>query len=281
MALTAAELVRRSSGIYALPELNSRLNQKLEDPASTNQQIADIIQLDAGLSASLLKIANSAFYGFPSTISSISQAISIIGRIELADLILGKSVIQLFNKSEIDKKSLEKHWKHSLLCGLTARQLTKTIENPEQSADSMFVAGLLHDIGKLLIWMELPDKAQEIFQRFDPKTPNHAYLLEKEILGFEHAETGSELLKSWKLPQVLIETTCFHHHPDETPQFTQACQIVSLANQLSNEWLSIETVDEADNQLLLAKLGLSKEQVGMVISSSNDQMVEMSTLFIN
>lgn len=277
MASTAAELVRQSSGIYALPELNMKLNQKLEDPASTNQQIADIVQLDAGLSASLLKIANSAFYGFPSTISSISQAISIIGRIELADLVLGKSVIQVFSNTPINKKILEKHWKHSLLCGLTARQITKTVENAEQSADSMFVAGLLHDIGKLVIWQELPEQSEMVFEQFDPKIPDHAFLLEKEIIGFEHAETGSELLKSWKLPQLLIETTRFHHSPDEAPQFTQACRIVSLANKLSNQWfLAAGSNDEA----LLSQLGINKEQVEAILNTANDQLMEMSSLFL-
>lgn len=280
MALSAKELVKKSSGIYALPELNIKLKQKLEDPASTNQQIADIVQLDAGLSASLLKIANSAFYGFPSTISSISQAISIIGRIELADLVLGKSVIQIFSNTQIDKDMLEKHWKHSLLCGLTARLLTKSMANPEQSADSMFVAGLLHDIGKLVIWQDLPEKSQAIFDQFDPKIPNHAFQLEKAVLGFEHAETGSELLKSWKLPQVLIESTHFHHCPEEAPQFKQASQLVSLANQLSNQWFSTEMTDEGDQQLLLSKLGLTKEQVDTAVDLANDQLMEMSALFL-
>mgnify|MGYP001817974269 FL=1 len=280
MALSAKELVKKSSGIYALPELNIKLKQKLEDPASTNQQIADIVQLDAGLSASLLKIANSAFYGFPSTISSISQAISIIGRIELADLVLGKSVIQIFSNTQIDKDMLEKHWKHSLLCGLTARLLTKSMVNPEQSADSMFVAGLLHDIGKLVIWQDLPEKSQAIFDQLDPKIPNHAFQLEKAVLGFEHAETGSELLKSWKLPQVLIESTHFHHCPEEAPQFEQASQLVSLANQLSNQWFSTEMTDEGDQQLLLSKLGLTKEQVDTALDLANDQLMEMSALFL-
>ena len=280
MALSAKELVKKSSGIYALPELNIKLKQKLEDPASTNQQIADIVQLDAGLSASLLKIANSAFYGFPSTISSISQAISIIGRIELADLVLGKSVIQIFSNTQIDKDMLEKHWKHSLLCGLTARLLTKSMVNPEQSADSMFVAGLLHDIGKLVIWQDLPEKSQAIFDQLDSKIPNHAFQLEKAVLGFEHAETGSELLKSWKLPQVLIESTHFHHCPEEAPQFEQASQLVSLANQLSNQWFSTEMTDEGDQQLLLSKLGLTKEQVDTALDLANDQLMEMSALFL-
>ena len=280
MALSAKELVKKSSGIYALPELNIKLKQKLEDPASTNQQIADIVQLDAGLSASLLKIANSAFYGFPSTISSISQAISIIGRIELADLVLGKSVIQIFSNTQIDKDMLEKHWKHSLLCGLTARLLTKSMVKPEQSADSMFVAGLLHDIGKLVIWQDLPEKSQAIFDQLDPKIPNHAFQLEKAVLGFEHAETGSELLKSWKLPQVLIESTHFHHCPEEAPQFEQARQLVSLANHLSNQWFSTEMTDEGEQQLLLSKLGLTKEQVDTALDLANDQLMEMSALFL-
>ena len=166
------------------------------------------------------------------------------------------------------------------MCGLTARQLTKKIENAQQSADSMFVAGLLHDIGKLVIWQEIPEKAQAVFDKLDPEIPNHAYQLEKEELGFEHAETGSELLKSWKLPQVLIETTCFHHDPDAAPQFTQACQIVSLANQLSNQWLALASIDETEKASLLSILGLKKEQIESVVNSANDQLEEMSSLFL-
>lgn len=279
MSTSASELVKKSSGIYALPEIHTRLNRKLEDPSASNIQIADIVQLDAGLSASLLRIVNSAFYGFPSSISTISQAISIIGRTELADLVLGQSVMNVFNKLKINKKALNKHWHHSLLCGLVARQMAKTIENCEQSPESLFVAGLLHDIGKLVIWNEMPEESGQLIENIGSSSAEYLQA-ESKTFGFGHTDVGAELLNSWKLPEMLIETARQHHAPAGAENFTQACQIIFIANELAQaEQPDQAFFDSINKDGNADQLGYTLEQMKDNLGIANSQFTEMSAMF--
>lgn len=281
MTISASTLVKNASGIYALPEIYAQLNRKLEDPHASNPQIADIIQLDTGLSSSLLKIVNSAFYGFPSAISTITQAISIIGRTELAELILGKSVIGIFSKLDINQDDLIRHWHHSLLCGLMAKHITKTITNPEQSPDSLFVAGLLHDIGKLVIWHELPEQSRKILEHavYMPLDTRNS---EKDQLGFDHTDVGLELLQNWKLPPMLVATAKHHHKPENSADFQQACQIIAMANIASH----FEQVDEESFSILsqvtdTRTLGVDLGKMISISEIANQQLSEMSSMFLN
>ena len=280
MTLSASSLVSQASGLYALPEIYAQLNSKLEDPHASNPQIADIIQLDSGLSSSLLKIVNSAFYGFPSTISTISQAISIIGRTELAELVLGKSVINIFSKLAIKPEDLGRHWRHSLLCGLMAKHIVKTIEKPEQSPDSLFVAGLLHDIGKLIIWHELPEQSVKILEhaQYMPlDTRNH----EKEELGFDHTDVGQELLQSWKLPPLLVTTTKYHHKPEKAEAFQQACQVICMANVASHfDQIDTDSFDILQKAVDTKALGIDLDKMIHISEIANEQLSEMSSMFL-
>ncbi len=279
MSTTAAELVKKSSGVYALPEIHAQLNRKLEDPTASNTQIADIVQLDAGLSASLLRIVNSAFYGFPSSISTISQAISIIGRTELADLVLGQSVMNVFNKLKINTKVLNQHWHHSLLCGLVARQMAANIENCEQKPESLFIAGLLHDMGKLLIWNEMPEQSTQLIENAGSSLAEYLEAEQAEF-GFGHTDVGAELLKSWKLPEMLVETSRLHHNPAKAQNFLQACQIIFIANEITQaETLDTAFFDRINAEKVLDQLGYDLEKMCENLDTANSQFSEMSAMF--
>ena len=280
MGISATDLVEQSAGIYALPEIYHRLSRKLEDPHASNLQLADIIQLDSGLAASILKIVNSAFYGFPSAISTISQAISIIGRNELAELVLGRSVINVFSKLNIDPNHLHKHWIHSLYSGLLAKHIAKSMTACEQSPDSLFVAGLLHDIGKLVIWHALPEQSQKIWQHTE-YMPLDTTAGEKEEIGFDHAEAGCELLTRWQLPPLLVTTTAFHHRPDSSDHYGQACQIVAMANIAAH----FDELDDESFRILNGivdsrSLNIDMQQLTDISEIARQQQNEMSGVFL-
>ncbi|NNJ90419.1 MAG: HDOD domain-containing protein [Gammaproteobacteria bacterium] len=279
MTIIASDLVKKSSGIYALPEIHNRLTRKLEDPSASNAQIADIVQLDAGLSASLLKIVNSAFYGFPSSISTISQAISIIGRTELADLVLGQSAMNVFSHLKISKKALNDHWHHSLLCGLVARQMAGTVENCEQSPESLFVAGLLHDIGKLVIWNELPDQSSQLIKNTGGASTDYLEAEQSEF-GFGHTEVGAQLLNNWKLPEMLIAAARHHHSPHSAENFKQACQIVFIANEIAQtDKLDEAFFDWINSGKAAEQLGYDLQKMSDNLEIANSQFSEMSAMF--
>lgn len=274
------DLIDQSSGLYAIPEIYSILNAKLKDPYTSNTQIADIIQRDPGLTLMILKIVNSAFYGFESSISTVSRAISILGRNEISTLAFSTSTINVFNKLPIEKSVLYEHWQHSLLCGLVAKQIASHCSLAENS-DSLFIAGLLHDIGRLVLWHKLPQESDLIVKALNQR-PYDDIAIESEILGFTHADIGAALMRLWHVPPLLIATTQWHHTPDLAEAYATECQLIHMATFLA----LLETVGDETESLLNQHthwkiFNLDLGTVSNLHGIAKEQMREMIGMFIS
>jgi HD-like signal output (HDOD) protein len=216
--------------LASLPNIFFEISKVISDPRSSAIHIADVISKDPGLSAKLLKIVNSAFYSFPSRIDTISRAVMIVGSKQLSALALGTSVISIFQDIPSDLVDMKSFWEHSLSCGIAARILAsyKNIPNTER----LFVAGLLHDIGRLILYKHLPYEEREIFLR-TTQTNCLLHSAERDILGFDHAVIGGILLRRWKLPLILEHAVEYHHNPLGSHHPLEA-SIVYLADILTN-----------------------------------------------
>ena len=202
-------LVKNIRGLASLPAVFTRLNEAVNGNNSMDQ-IALIIGEDTNLTARLLKLVNSSFYGFPSKIDTVSRAITLIGTREVRDLALATYVMSLFRDIPGDWVSMESFWRHSIACGFAAQSLAG-LRHDEQS-ETWFVAGLLHDIGRLVIFLNIPEQGRKSL--LEAKSSSQLlYVTEREILGFDHASVGGALLREWKLPVSLIEAAMFHHEP--------------------------------------------------------------------
>lgn len=230
MTTNINELIGPPNSVYSLPGIHARLNEKLKDPNSSNAEIADLVEKDPGLSLVVLKIVNSAIYGFRNTISTITQAITLLGRNELSVLLLSTGVVSLFKKLPIRKELLNAHWQHSLLCALIAKHLSL---HGSMAADSatLFMAGLLHDMGKPVIWHKLPEQSKALYTEINL---DNSLEQELSLLGFSHAEVGYELMKLWGLPASLQATTRFHHAPENAADHADECRLIALSNRLAH-----------------------------------------------
>ena len=232
MGLTAAELVRGTVELVSLPEALVRLNALVEDPRSTTEQIARVIETDSALTARLLRIVNSPFYGFPSRVESVRQAVSLVGMREIRDLALATVVARVFEGIPPELMDMERFWRHSLLTGLVARELAR--HRRDGAAESRFVAGLLHDVGKLLLARQLPELARHALAR---ATYERIPLpeAEREALGFDHAEVGGALLEAWRLPEPLVVAARWHHAPELAPDLWREDALVThVANVMAH-----------------------------------------------
>jgi len=272
------QLISRSSGVYVLPSVYSEFNRKLQEPNTTNNQLADIIQFDAGLTAFLLKLVNSAFYGFPSRISSISHAISIIGRKELATLVLGKSVIDVFSKINVKSKVLNAHWEQSLACALFARQIAKMNKVSDDLPESFFVAGLIHGIGKLVIWDAYPQLAES---HVNANSFEDYLAAEQDLLGFNYTHVGASLVEKWKLPELLIKTTRFHHDAGVAND-DAAVSLVALSSQMafSQSHHPDAPVSPALLTTLCIRLDSNEADTKEWLAQCHQQLQEMKSTFI-
>ena len=225
------ELFQEDTQIPSLPEIFYQFKQAIDDPESSFEEIGEIVGNDPGLTARLLRIVNSAFFGFPQQVETISHAIGIVGREQLNDLVISTIVIDQFKSIPPSSINMESFWKHSIACGLSARTLA--LLQGEANPDRFFVAGLLHDIGRLVICIKLPFKVLEISLRSKSKGET-LHKAELGSLGFDHADVGGFLMKTWKLPKALIESVEFHHSPAEATQFSLEASMIHVADVIAN-----------------------------------------------
>lgn len=239
MAVTLSALIDKSRTLVSLPEVFFQVNELINDPHSSAADIGRVIEKDAALTMRLLKIVNSAYYGFPSSIDTISRAITIIGIRDLRDLVLATSTVNALKGLDSEMISLEKFWRHSLYTAVTSRILASQCN--DKNVERLFVAGLLHDIGTLLMYQELPELCNEAIHHVHRENIP-LYQAETDIIGFNHAEVGAELATCWKLPENLIEVIRYHHEPLAASGNLADVATVHIANFIAN------SIDEGSNR---------------------------------
>jgi HD-like signal output (HDOD) protein len=224
---------RLNKSKIVLPEIPSvvfELNEVIANPMSSADHIAQVVNQSPSLTALLLKIVNSSFYGFPSKIDKISHAVTLIGTREISGLALGISILSIFK--DIPREMIDMHsfLKHSLACGILSRILAaqKNFGQTEQ----LFVSGLLHDLGRLILYLYFTDESCNILSR-SRNNQTLLYAEETNYLGCDHAQIGKQLMEQWKLPLILENSVLYHHNPSEAQQPIPAT-IVHLADIIVN-----------------------------------------------
>ncbi len=219
------------ASLVSPPDVCVRLFDIIESHQATAAKIGEVIMTDPNLSARLLRVVNSPFYNVAHKIDTLSRAITVIGITELYNLVIAVSAVKTFSQIPGCVVDIDTFWRHSIYTAVIARLLAKHchVLHPER----VFVAGLMHDIGSLIIYNRVPEIAkvlvvsakgdEDILQR-----------CEDQALGFNHAELGGMLLESWNLPPSIREAICYHHQPGESRQALLEASIVHIAEALAN-----------------------------------------------
>ncbi|MDH5765500.1 MAG: HDOD domain-containing protein [Gammaproteobacteria bacterium] len=224
------KILAKNKKLGSLPDIVHRVFEAMDDPGSTAAQIGKVINDDPALTARLLRLVNSPFYGFRSKIDTVFRAIALIGHNELRSVVLATSALKVFTGIPSDLVNMSQFWKRSLYTAVIARVLAAY--KREKEIERYFIAGLLHDIGSLLLYLELPDEMTTALRQSQAeKIP--LWDAEKSVLGYDHGEVGGTLLKSWNLPPVLCEAVHHHLHPAEAEEeYQDAAQLLHLAWQI-------------------------------------------------
>lgn len=278
-----AKLVQGISGLVTLPHIFVRISQLVEDPGSNTSDIAKAISQDPSFTARLLRVANSPFYGFPSSIDTVSKAVSIIGTSQIRSLALSMSIAKSFDGLPNKLVSMENFWRHSLYCAMIARILAKRARKCD--AEAVFTAGLLHDVGQLVIFNRMPEKAREALllmqDSIDDLPPNEA---EQQIMGFDHAQVGMELAHQWKLPPLLAECIGYHHSIGKTRRYPREVALVHLANIFA-QMAELDTLDPEDVSAVdpraweMSGMGADVDLIQEVVRDAQHQIDDDEKLF--
>ncbi len=280
MEISIDTLIEKSGAPVSLPEVFIQINELTQDPNSSVADISQVTETDIGLSSRLLKIVNSPYYGFPSTIDSIPRAITIIGTQDLRDLTLATTTVDLFaNKNHI-QKHIRQLWRHSLYCAVNAKLLAEAIGQPH--TERFFVSGLLHDIGRLILFQGIPEQTHKVINQA-AETGKDLLTIEQALLGFTHTDIGCRIAHQWKLPENIIETIAFHHSPEKAREYPLETAIVHIANHMANS-LDQESATIAEsngiNQHAWKISGLSMNMVNDVLSHAPEQFAAISALLM-
>ncbi|MBE0437505.1 MAG: HDOD domain-containing protein [Methylomicrobium sp.] len=258
-------LIEKVGSLYTLPDVALHVNELLSSDKASNDQLEEIIVHDPALTAQLLKLVNSAYYGFPGKVDTVSRAISMIGRQELRNIVIATSVASTFQDIPEDLVDMETFWYHSITCGVLARLLAEQCKRKER--ERFFIAGLLNSIGKLILFSQFPEKAGEALS-FKDQGEDAVTQAEQRIFGFTYAELGAELLKEWKLPSSIWQLVAAQTDPMNANDILQDACILHVAAKIaaSIEPCSVKNYDFKDfNPTYLPEawetLGLSDESI--------------------
>ena len=219
---TLRHRVERLRTVPTLPKLFERVVAALENPDVDFDHVAELIEVDQALTAQILRVANSAFYG-ATMVSRVTEALLMMGVVVTRSVVLSTSI---FGPRAV---RLRGFWEHSVGCAVAACALAKVTKlgNPEELA----AAGLLHDLGKVVLYKELPDVFEHIVARADAETRTFRSL-EQELLGTDHCAIAAWLMERWRFPATLAEPITCHHAPSRARVARNETAIVHVANIL-------------------------------------------------
>ncbi|VAW66347.1 hypothetical protein MNBD_GAMMA09-3511 [hydrothermal vent metagenome] len=228
--LSLEKLIDRSGKLGSLPAIVYRVFDVMDNPKSTATQIGRIINDDPALTARLLKLVNSPFYGFTAKVDTVYRAVALIGHKELRSVVVAASAIKVFDGIPSELISMQDFWKRSLSTAVTARVLAAF--KREKEIERYFIAGLLHDIGSLLLFLRQPEEMAQVLQQQKSEGADRSKV-EREILGYDHTEVGGSLLKKWNLPGLICGAVKHQQTPQKAPEAEQqAAWLIHLASAI-------------------------------------------------
>jgi HD-like signal output (HDOD) protein len=221
--------IENISSIPTLPTVIERLTRLLQNPKTSAEEVGKAITTDQALASKVLKLVNSAFYGFPGRISTITHAIVILGFSTVKNVVLTASIFDAFrNKGDGSTGfNLEDFWMHSIACGAASLSIAKQIGSNEK--EECFIAGLIHDLGKLILCQYLPNEFNHALQHCSENNQLF-YESEKKLFDSTHQEIGGFLTERWNLPANLQNAVKYHHNPSSVHEHYQTTAIVHSAD---------------------------------------------------
>jgi len=209
--------------------------RRLNLPNTSTRAIGELIAKDMGMTSTILRLVNSAFFGFAYRISDPVHAVNLLGLETVKTLVFSIKLFSQFQKENIEDLSIEDFWRHSLEVGILARRISTAERMKKQVIHDSFTAGLLHDVGKFIVAANLPDEYHAAIS-LAVKKKIEVSKAEQEVIGTTHAEIGAYLLGLWGLPEKVVEAVAFHHRPRErTPIYFTPLSAVYIANILRGE----------------------------------------------
>ncbi len=254
----------------ALPAIVTKVMAVTANPESSANDLMQIILPDQAMCATILKVANSAFFGIPREVSTLERAVVVLGHQEIKNIVIGKAIFSAFPKmTKETRHSIGLFWEHTFTCGLAAKIIG---EHLHFSPSEMFIAGLIHDIGKLAMFLTFPEQ-YPLLQELAGHPLFTDIAEEQKYFAMSHDQVGLKLAKKWLLPEQLVAAIGYHHAPQNAGAFRQYPLIVQIADILSLMYCSPESLKADDVSKMFAdflpETGKLWQEVGLEWNGDN------------
>lgn len=263
--------------IATLPQVTVKIINIVENPKSTARDLHEVIKTDPALSAKLLKVVNSAFYGLPGQVANIDRAIVLLGLAAVKNIAVAASISRFFKGKTVSPNfSPTDLWRHSVAVGVAARNIAR-VSKKHGIPDELFVAGLIHDLGILVERQAFPDQFNDVVERA-AATGDNFLTCEREIIGADHQAFGNGLTTKWKFPKHLRAAVGFHHNPEALSEELLPFGTVIYAADIlcceANLGFSLSARNGVVNEATLEVLGISAADLDKVRAELPEALAE-------
>ena len=274
----APELVAESAALVSLPDVYVRLRTTIDTPGSSMDAVANVIRHDPAVTARVLQLTNSAFFGRASRVDTVERAVRVLGTRQLHDIVLATVTAEAFRGIDPSLVNMDLFWVNSVYCALICHALGSRCRLG--TTEQLFVDGLLHDVGHLLMYQRLPEECQAALMQADSRHVP-VYRVERELLGFDYAQVGGMLMESWRLPPALVEAV--RHHPEArlAPAHRVEAAIVHVGSRIAHTGWPFDSAASPEEFALdedaLALTGLTPESVEIAALEAAQEVDEVVT----
>lgn len=259
--MTASDYADQAGEVFVLSDSFIRIKELIDDESSTIDDINDVIIIDPALAGTILKLANSSFFNYPGKIDTISKAVLVLGITEVYNLVIAYFTTQAFKSIKAEHDFLENFWEESVDCALLVKFLGCSLNIP--NAERLFILGILHNLGELIVKQISPDKINECKTRENSELP---WKIQYDILGFTYGDCSAEMLKLWQLPYNLVSPIRNQDEADFTLVNTES-QLLYIAKRIMTHQKLLSTVSQKEllDEIQLSSLGIDDEMLSKAV----------------
>ncbi len=278
-----SQVIEKLGEVSTLPQVLQRILQVTSDPNAGASDLQDILRVDPALTAKILKVANSAYYGLSQKVVDMKKAVVFLGFKTVKNLAVAASVCDLFKSEEnINDYSRKELWKHSVVVAICAKSIA--LRAGLKISEEVFTAAIMHDIGIVMEDQFFNKDFARVLQ--DPRLETEGMpFVEKEVFGFDHAQLGERVAEHWKIPKEISRIIASHHQPRSAPEdHTLQAAIVFLANVICNAkkagYAVRQKINREDIDFVLKHLNFEKDDVAVIVEEMNSEISMAKDLFI-
>ncbi len=266
-------------GLISLPEVYQRVRNLIDDPNSDIEHFVEVVASDPNLTVAVLRVANSAFFGFPGKIDSLSRAVSMLGIGQLHDLVLATSAIASL-KLPNDIMPLKRFWQFSLFSAVLTRLLASQLKIPK--SERLFVIGLLYEIGHLVLYAKHPELAKRAID-LSRNNQEMLHIVEQKLLGMHYGEIGAKLMAQWCLPAHFQDIVHYQPTPDLAPEQRRETALLHLVRACAEKAIfgHMSPIEQRVSREIWDILQLDREQLDDTIEQARNTASEMEKLMFN